>query len=163
MAEDESDLEKALSDLGSTAASADADVDKLRATRHFLTSGALARQLDQVKTRLHNQPGAIAELEDRLRAIKFAYRDLRAEREERRQQLGILLTGGGSALAGGGLLAAATQAIIYPPMALLAIGVGAYVAWRGTLESRRLALEISSLDDIVEALDRGIERLQEKR
>lgn len=163
MATDESDLEKALSDLSKTAAHADADADKLRATRQFLTSGALARQLDEAKARLHNQPAAVAELEDRLRAIKFAYRDLRADREERRQQLAILLTGGGSALAGSGLLAVGTQAIAFPPLALLVIGVGAYAAWRGTMESRRLAFEISYLDDIVEALDRGIERLQEKR
>ncbi len=57
-------------------------------------------------------------------------------------------------------MAAATQILVFRPLALLAVGAGGYSVVRGVITNRRLALEISCLNDMVEVLDKHVEKLQ---
>ena len=159
MSAKEVDLEQITRDMALVAQS-QPDLSSLRGARELLTSAGFARQLEAIIARSHNRPASLSEFANQLRGLKFQFRDLLTERSELHSQISLLAVTGGSTLVVGAVVAAATQILVFPPLALLAVGAGGYSVVRGVITNRRLALEISCLNDMVEVLDKHVEKLQ---
>jgi len=57
------------------------------------------------------------------------------------------------------VLAVATSTSVFPPIGIAIFGLGMVIAGRGYLEDRRLAVELSLLNDIDVELKRFIDRM----
>src|SRR5688572_21826 len=125
----------------------------LRSIRALLIDVTFRQELQEIIARSHNQPEERAAIVAALAEVKFAFSDQRAERSEQHSQTGLVAIGGGVALSAGAILAIGTQILALPWLSTVALAIGTYLGCQGTATNKRLALEISALNDIVEALD----------
>lgn len=133
----------------------------LRSIRALLIDVTFRQELQEIIARSHNQPEERAAIAATLAEIKFAFSDQRAERTEQHSQTGLVAIGGGVALSGGAILAIATQILTLPWLSIVPLAIGTYFGWQGTAANKRLALEMSALNDIVEALDDRIRSVRQ--
>jgi hypothetical protein len=148
------ELDSLLSDIAKVA-SFPSDLDALRATRALLAGAEFESELAETIRRSHNSPEERRTIAASLTGIKIALRDQITDRTEQHSNTGLVAIGGGTALSVGAILTAITQ-IAYPPLAILPLAIGVYFGRRGLTTNRRLALELSALNDMVELLDRHI-------
>ena len=151
---DGGEFDSLLSDIAKLASSL-SDMDALRATRALLASAEFELELAETIRRSHNSPEKRRVITASLTRIKIALRDQIADRMEQHSHTGLVAIGGGTALSVGAILTAITQ-IAYPALAVMPLAIGIYFGWRGLITNRRLALELSALNDMVELLDRHI-------
>jgi hypothetical protein len=156
------DFEEAIADL-EAASKAAPDIEGLRKIRATLVEPDFFHRLDEIISRSHNRPEARRELESRLLATKHGFREQIASRTEDHGQMTAIVTGSGLAVGVGGVLALLTQSTLFPLFPLLPIAAGIYSVWRGTLASRRLALEIAVLGDIDDVVDRHLDALRKEK
>jgi len=152
-------LEDTVSDIAKVA-EFNSDLVTLRNVRSVLASAGFARQIANLVARSHNQPELVEEMAGRLEILKFAFKDQQVARSDQHDLMKNVAIIGGSTLTGGAIAAAATQLLVYPPIALFAVGIGIYGVARGAIENRRLTAEVSALDDIVDLLARHVSKLQ---
>jgi hypothetical protein len=150
---DDTDFHATLASLLSEAQS-NPDLEGLIATRTLLISSAFREKLSEHLRRLHNESTERDNTAAKLAELRFAFRDQLASRTDQHAQTGLVAVGGGTALTIGAVLAAATQIMAFAPLAIVPFAIGAYYGWRGAKASRRLALEISALSDIVTTLEK---------
>ena len=146
------DFDDAIADIKNAAFSRQG-LKGLRSIRALLIDVAFRQELEEIIARSHNQPEERAAIVAALAEIKFAFSDQRAERTEQHSQTGLVAIGGGVALSAGAILAAATQILTFAWLSVVPLAIGTYFGWQGSEANKRLALEISALNDIVEALD----------
>ena len=139
------------------------DLQTLRAVRDLLISSGFAREVSNTLARHHNEPDILNEMASRLEKARFAFKDQIVERAHRHNLVSNFAIVGGAGVVGGAVVALATQSLLFPPLALVAMATGGYSAWRGSIENRRLSLEIAALNDIADVLSRHIGKMQSER